>query len=136
MLHRVKKENDTHEGKWNGVWGKFEAGETPEECAIREIEEETGLVARDPILKGILTFPNFAKWEDWYVYIYEVYDFAGELIDSDEGNLEWIDDDQILSLNLWDGDKHFMQWMREDRFFSGKFVYVDKQLVSYEWVFH
>ena len=136
MLHRVKKENDTHEGKWNGVWGKFEAGETPEECAIREIEEETGLVARDPILKGILTFPNFAKGEDWYVYVYEVYDFSGELIDSDEGNLEWIDDDQVLSLNLWDGDKHFMQWMREGRFFSGKFVYVDKQLVSYEWVFH
>ena len=136
MLHRVKKENDTHEGKWNGVWGKFEAGETPEECAIREIEEETGLVARDPILKGILTFPNFAKGEDWYVYVYEVYDFSGELIDSDEGNLEWIDADQVLSLNRWDGDKHFMQWMQEGRFFSGKFVYVDKQLVSYEWVFH
>ncbi|NRH21112.1 8-oxo-dGTP diphosphatase [Candidatus Gracilibacteria bacterium] len=136
MLHRVKKENDTHEGKWNGVGGKFEAGETPEECAIREIGEETGLVARDPILKGILTFPNFAKGEDWYVYVYEVYDFSGELIDSDEGNLEWIDDDQILSLNLWDGDKHFMQWMQEGRFFSGKFVYVDKKLVSYEGVFH
>lgn len=89
-------------------------------------------MAHDPVLKGILTFPNFAKGEDWYVYVYEAYDFAGELIDSDEGNLEWIDDDQVLSLNLWDGDKYFMQWMQEGRFFSGKFVYVDKELVSYE----
>ena len=76
----------------------------------------------------MLTFPNFAKGEDWYVYVYEVYDFSGELIDSDEGNLEWIDDDRVLSLNLWDGDKHFMKWMKEGRFFSGKFVYIDKKL--------
>lgn len=136
MIHRVKKENDTHEGKWNGVGWKFEEGETPEECAIRETEEETGLKAENPVLKWILTFPDFAKWEDWYVFVYEIYDFSGELIESNEGNLEWVDDDKILSLNLWEGDKHFMQWMQEGKFFSGKFVYKDKKLESYEWYFH
>ncbi|MDD2908019.1 MAG: 8-oxo-dGTP diphosphatase [Candidatus Gracilibacteria bacterium] len=136
MLHRVKKENDTHEGKWNGVGGKFELGETPEECAIREIKEETGLIAKNPILKGILTFPNFAAGEDWYVFVYEFYEFSGEIIESNEGNLEWVNDENILSLNLWEGDKHFLKWIQEGRFFSGKFIYENKKLVSHEVTFH
>lgn len=136
MLHRVKKENDTHEWKWNGVWWKFEPGETPEECAIREIEEETGLKAENPVLRGILTFPDFAKWEDWYVFVFDIYDFTGELIESNEWNLEWIADEKILSLNLWEWDKHFMEWMSEWKFFSWKFIYKNKELESYEWYFH
>ncbi len=138
MLHRIKKENDIHEGKWNGVWGKFDPGETPEECMIREIEEETGLIARDPILKGIITAPMFAKWEDWYIFVYEIVDFSWELIECSEWDLEWIDDDRVLWLNLWEWDRYFMEWMQEkkDQIFSGKFVYEDGNLISHTGVFH
>ncbi len=136
MLHRNKKENDIHEWKWNGVWGKFEAGETPEECMIREIHEETGLIARAPVLRGMITAPLFAGWEDWYIWIYDIYEFEGELIDCNEWDLEWIEDSRVLSLNLWEWDRHFISWMREGRFFSGKFVYEDGELVSYSGVFH
>lgn len=136
MLHRVKKENDTHEWKWNWVGWKFELWETPEECAIREIKEETGLIAKNPILKWILTFPNFAAWEDWYVFVYEFYEFSWEIIESNEWNLEWVNDENILSLNLWEWDKHFLKWIQEGRFFSGKFIYENKKLVSHEVTFH
>ena len=136
MLHRVKKDNDIHEGKWNGVGGKLEAGESPEECAIREIFEETGLQAANPRLAGVLTFPLFAKGEDWYVFVYIVQEFEGTLIDSDEGNLKWIPDDEVMNLNLWEGDYIFLPWLQENIFFSGKFSYVDGELVSHKVTFH
>ena len=81
MLHRIKKENDMHQGKWNGLGGKFEPGETPEACAVREIYEESGLRVNDPELRGILTFPAFNDDEDWYAFVFVVRDFSGELID-------------------------------------------------------
>ncbi|MEN8194366.1 MAG: 8-oxo-dGTP diphosphatase, partial [Bacteroidota bacterium] len=90
MLYRNKKENDYHEGKWNGLGGKFEAGETPEECAIRELKEESGLAAKSLKLKGHLTFPLFDGKDDWYVFVFVIDKFEGELIDSDEGELRWI----------------------------------------------
>lgn len=136
MLHRVKKANDFHEGKWNGLGGKMELGETPEECVIREIEEEAGLKILEPHLRGILTFPAFAKEEDWYVFVYTADKFSGELIDSPEGRLEWIDDDKLLELNLWGGDRHFLKWIDEGRFFSGKFSYRDGELHEHNVVFH
>jgi 8-oxo-dGTP diphosphatase len=136
MIHRVKKQNDDHEGKWNGLGGKVERGESPEECAIREMKEETGLNVRDPELKGILTFPDFAKGHDWYVFVYVIRDFDGELIDSPEGNLAWIPDEKLLDLNLWEGDRHFLPWIEENRFFSGKFIYRDGAYVSHEVAFH
>jgi len=123
MLHRTKKENDYHLGKWNGLGGKFETGETPEECAVREIYEESGLLVKDPELKGLIVFPLFDKVNDWYVFIFRADKFEGELIDCAEGKLEWIDDDKLLDLNLWDGDKIFIPWMLEDGFFSSKFIY-------------
>ncbi|MDP3445616.1 MAG: 8-oxo-dGTP diphosphatase, partial [Ignavibacteria bacterium] len=94
MLHRVKKENDYHKGKWNGLGGKFEVGESPEECAKREILEESGLVVENPLLKGIITFPMFDNVKDWYVFVFTSDKFTGELIHSNEGNLEWIDNDK------------------------------------------
>lgn len=100
MLHRVKKNSDIHEGKWNGVGGKFEGCESPEECAIRETKEETGLDISDLKLRGILTFPNFLFGDDWIVFVYDAYKFSGELIDCNEGNLEWVCDFKILELNL------------------------------------
>lgn len=123
MLHRVKKENDYHKGKWNGLGGKFEAGESPEECAKREILEESGLVVENPLLKGIITFPMFDNIKDWYVFVFTSDKFTGELIHSNEGNLEWIDNDKLTDLNLWDGDKIFIPWLFQDRFFSAKFNY-------------
>ncbi len=75
MIHRIKKENDMHAGKWNGLGGKLEAGETPEECAIREIREESGLIVSNPLLKGFLTFPMFDGSDDWYAFVFLVNQF-------------------------------------------------------------
>src|SRR5512139_2172360 len=85
MVHRNKKANDMHLGKWNGLGGKLEPGETPEECAVREIYEESGLHVQQPVLKGLLTFPGFSNEEDWYAFVYVADQFSGELIDSPEG---------------------------------------------------
>jgi len=131
MVHRIKKANDVHSGKWNGLGGKLEAGETPEECAIREIYEESGLHARELILKGLLTFPQFANNEDWYAFVFVVPDFEGEIGDSPEGTLSWVDDDALLDLNLWEGDRHFLPWLDKPGIFSGKFVYTEGRLVEH-----
>ncbi len=136
MVHRTKKENDMHMGKWNGLGGKLEAGETPEECAIREIREESGLRVTGPILKGILTFPGFANDEDWYAFLFVAHEFEGDLIDSPEGTLKWVHDDELLDLNLWEGDRIFLPWLQQPHFFSGKFVYVDGRLTEHEVVFY
>jgi len=136
MIHRVKKANDMHQGKWNGLGGKLNPGESPEECAVREIYEESGLRVRDPQLKGFLTFPAFAKDEDWYVFVYVVKDFEGKLIDSPEGDLRWVDDTELPSLNLWEGDPIFLPWLEKPGVFSGKFIYKDGRLISHEIVYH
>ena len=125
MMHRVKKDNDMHEGKWNGLGGKLEKGETPEECAIRELKEESGLTAKNPKFKGILTFPSQFHGEDWYVFVFVIREFEGELIESKEGNLEWVKDSELLNLETWEGDKIFLKWLDKDEFFSRKFVYKD-----------
>lgn len=136
MVHRIKKANDMHQGKWNGLGGKLEPGETPEECAIREIYEESGLIVKNLVFKGMITFPGFANDEDWYTFIFVVDDFAGQLIDSPEGNLEWIDRDKLFQLNLWDGDRVFLNWLDRPGFFSAKFVYQDGQFIDYNVAFY
>jgi len=136
MLHRTKKENDYHEGKWNGLGGKFEPGETPEECAIRELLEESGLHVTNPELRGMLTFPAFDGVDDWYAFVFVAREFTGELIDSPEGDLAWIDDDKVLDLNLWPGDKIFIPWLNQERFFSGKFNYANGEFVDYSVQFY
>lgn len=135
MLHRVKKADDMHAGKWNGLGGKFESGETPEECVIREVREESGLTIREPRLVGLLMFPNF-KGDDWYVFAFIADEFEGELIESNEGHLQWIPDAEVESLPLWESDHVFLPWIREGRFFSAKFVYEGDELKGYEVVFH
>ena len=135
MVHRNKKANDIHEGKWNGLGGKFEPGETPEECVVREVLEESGLSIQNPKLCGLLMFPHF-KGNDWYVFVFTAADFSGELIDSPEGQLEWISDEKILSLNLWQSDHIFLPWIREGTFFSAKFEYDGDQMRNYDVVFH
>jgi len=136
MVHRIKKENDMHQGKWNGLGGKLEPGETPEECAIREIREESGLEVKHLILKGLLTFPLFAKNEDWYAFVYVVDQVEGDLIESPEGILEWVDNDKILELNLWEGDHIFLPWLERSGFFSAKFVYDNGQYIDHQVVFY
>jgi 8-oxo-dGTP diphosphatase len=135
MVFRNKKANDIHEGKWNGLGGKFEAGETPEECIIREVFEESGLFIRNPRLHGLLMFPNF-KGENWYVFVFTANDLTGELIDSPEGKLEWIPDEKIHGLNLWESDHIFMPWIQEGKFFSAKFEYEGDEMRGYSVVFH
>jgi len=136
MVYRNKKPNDMHEGKWNGLGGKFEAGETPEECVRREVQEETGLVIQNPYLHGLLMFPKF-KGDDWYVFVFTATEFDGELLESSpEGRLEWIDDEQLMSLDLWRSDHIFMPWIRESKFFSAKFIYEGDTMRDYEVIFH
>jgi 8-oxo-dGTP diphosphatase len=135
MVFRNKKANDIHEGKWNGLGGKFEEGETPEGCVIREVLEESGLSIRDPRLCGLLIFPKF-KGNDWYVFVFTATQFSGKLIDSPEGQLEWIPDEKILDLNLWESDHLFMPWIQEGKFFSAKFTYEEDKLKGHEVVFH
>jgi 8-oxo-dGTP diphosphatase len=136
MVHRIKKANDMHQGKWNGLGGKLDPGEMPEECAVREIYEESGLRVRNPQLKGLITFPAFDDFEDWYVFVYLVTDFEGDLIDSPEGNLQWINNTELKDLTLWDGDPIFMSWLDRPGIFSAKFTYNQGRLVSHEEVFY
>lgn len=136
MLLRNKKANDIHEGKWNGLGGKFELGESPEECAIREIEEESGLIATAPQLKGFLTFPRFKDGEDWYVLLFLVTRFHGELRESPEGHLEWIDNDRLLELNLWPGDRLFLPALDSPGFISAKLTYENGELVEQQLTHH
>ena len=97
----------------------------------------SGLVIANPQLHGFLTFPAFDGVEDWYVFVYTATEFAGDLIVSAEGNLEWIDDDKILDLPLWEGDQVFLEWMQRDQFFSGKFEYsTNGELTGHQVVFH
>lgn len=136
MLHRIKKADDMHAGKWNGLGGKLEPGETPEACVVREVWEESGLRLIDPRLRGVITFPQFSKGEDWYCFLFTATRFAGQLIDSTEGELAWIADGDLLQLNLWAGDRIFMRWLEDDRFFSAKFLYQAGELTKYEVVFY
>ena len=136
MIHRVKKQNDYHEGKWNGLGGKFEQGESPEDCAIREIEEECGLRVKSVTMKGFITFPMFDGKEDWYVFLFTAYDFTGKLIDSNEGNLAWIKNNKLTDLNLWDGDKIFIPWLFNDKYFSAKFNYENGKYINHEVFFY
>lgn len=136
MIHRIKKVGDMHAGKWNGLGGKLEPGETPEECAIREIWEESGLRVERLDLKGLLTFPAFAKDEDWYAFVFVASEFSGELIDSPEGVLHWVADSELLGLNLWEGDRIFLPWLERPGFFSGKFIYQDGRLVDHYVTFY
>lgn len=136
MVHRIKKQNDMHQGKWNGLGGKLEPGESPEECARREILEESGLRAGRLQLKGFLTFPSFSNDEDWYAFVYIATDLEGELIDSPEGTLAWIENDRLVELNLWAGDRIFLSWLGRPGVFSGKFVYRSGELVEYSAEFY
>ena len=136
MLHRIKKENDIHKNKWNGLGGKLEPGESPEDCVKREVFEESGLIIESPNLHGVITFPKFDGIDDWIVFVYTANNFDGNLIECDEGKLDWVSDDQLLNLNLWEGDKIFIPWLTQNKFFSAKFIYEKKKLINYDVIFY
>jgi len=136
MLHRTKKENDTHKWKRNWLWWKLESWESPEECVIREIKEESGLNIRNPKLKWFLTAPNFDWKDDWYIFLFIATDFDWELIDSPEWDLKRIEDKKILNLNLREWDKIFLKYLDQNWFFSWKFEYKNKKLINYKFTIH
>ena len=123
MLHRIRKKNDVNHDKWIGVGGKFERGESPEECLLREVKEETGYTLTSWKYRGIITFV-YAEDIVEYMSLYTADKYEGTQIDCDEGVLEWVDKDKISELNLWEGDRIFFRLLDErDDFFSLKLVY-------------
>lgn len=124
MLHRVKKKNDINHDKWIGVGGKFEQGESPEDCLLREAKEETGLTLTRWRYRGIVTFLSAADAEAEYMHLFTADGFTGTLKVCEEGNLEWIEKARLLELTLWEGDKIFLKLLEQDApFFSLKLTY-------------
>lgn len=129
MLHRISKKNDINRDKWIGVGGHFEHAESPEDCLKREIKEETGFTLNSFEFRGIVTFISDNDPAE-YMCLYTSKDFSGEIIECDEGKLEWVPIDKIESLNLWEGDKIFLRLLKEKvPFFSLKLVYKNGTLV-------
>ena len=127
MLHRVKKKNDMNRDKWLGVGGKFEQGESPEECMLREAKEETGLTLTRWVYRGIVTFVSGDYCE--YMHLFTADAFEGKLRDCDEGTLEWVETDRLTELPIWAGDKIFLRLLKEkEPFFSLKLVYEGERL--------
>lgn len=130
MLHRVKKVNDENHDKWIGIGGKFEPGESPEECMQREVTEETGLTAREWRYRGIVTFVS-DEWGTEYMHLFTCTGFTGTLRECDEGVLEWIDKRALLALPIWEGDKIFLRLLDEgEPFFSLKLNYSGDRLAA------
>lgn len=142
MLHRVKKKNDVNAGKWVGVGGHFEEGESPYDCAVREIFEETGFVPAALVYRGVVTFVS-DEWETEQMHLFTSDDFLGEdayprytggeetATDCIEGNLAWVEKPRVLSLPLWEGDRVFLSLLEKNEpFFSLKLVYRGDALVS------
>lgn len=166
MLYRDKKADDINQGKWVGVGGKFEAGESPEQCLVREVQEETGLTLREFRLRGLMTFVvegvvgaasaeagsavegesaaagelapvGEAASDPMLIFVYTATAFEGELTPCNEGTLQWIDTDRVCDLNLWEGDKLFWEWMQQsDKLFSAHFTYSGETLTRHEVTFY
>ena len=123
MLHRVSKKHDVNKDKWIGIGGHFEQNESPEECLLREAKEETGLTLTSWKFRGIVTFIS-EGWNTEYMCLYTADGYEGEIIPCNEGVLEWIRKEDLLKLNLWEGDKIFLKLLQENApFFSLKLAY-------------
>lgn len=130
MMHRVKKEHDINHDKWVGVGGHFEGDESPEECLLREVREETGLTLDSFRLRGIITFIS-DHWQTEYMFLYTAEEFHGEPHECDEGRLEWIEKSDAYDLPLWEGDKIFFRLLEQNiPCFSLKLRYEGEALVE------
>ncbi len=136
MLHRIKKKNDLNHDKWIGVGGKFEDGETPFDCARREIFEECGVKVKGLMYRGIVTFVS-DEYGTEYMHLFTASDYDGEIDYScNEGRLEWVKKEDVFSLPIWEGDKIFFKLLsKENRFFSLKLCYKGDTLVSHKLEF-
>ena len=131
MLHRVKKANDASHDKWIGVGGKCEADESPDECMLREVKEETGLTVTSWRYRGIVTFISDI-WPCEYMHLFTADSWEGKETDCDEGDLQWIDKERLFDLTLWPGDRIFLSLIMDPQqpFFSLKLVYKGDDLVE------
>ena len=130
MLHRIKKENDLNRDKWIGIGGKFEEGESPEECLAREVWEETGLTLTDRRYRGIVTFVS-DRWPAEQMHLFTADGFTGELKECDEGVLEWLEWSELTRIPHWEGDEIFLRLMEQNApFFSLKVCYEGDRLVD------
>ena len=130
MLHRVKKENDINRDKWIGLGGKFEEDESPEECLLREVYEESGLRLTSWRYRGIVTFVN-TKCSSEFMHLFTADAFEGTVGPCDEGELEWIKKSELMKLTLWEGDRIFLRLLETDEpFFSLKLSYDGDELTD------
>ena len=130
MLHRISKKKDGNKDKWIGVGGHFEKGESPEECLLREVKEETGLELTSYQFRGIVTFIS-DEWPDEYMCLYTADKYTGDIVNCDEGELVWVEKEKIMDLNIWEGDKIFLKLLMENQpFFSLKLEYKGDKLVN------
>ena len=134
MLYRNKKEADENAGKWIGIGGHFEEGESPDECMLREVREESGLVITDYRFRAVITFVS-DEYETEYMFLYTAKADSEEITECDEGELRWIDKESIMELNLWEGDRIFLKELldegrTEERFFTLKLEYSKGRLID------
>ena len=131
MLHRTVKKNDVTKDKWIGVGGHFEEDESPEECLLREVKEETGYTLTSYQYRGLVTFIS-GNGVTEYMSLFTADGFKGEAVPCDEGDLEWVEIDKVYDLNLWEGDRIFLRLLEERReFFSLKLVYDGRDTLIY-----
>lgn len=130
MLHRVSKDKDVNKDKWIGVGGHFEDGESPEECLLREVYEETGLKLTSYSFRGLITFVS-DEWPTEYMCLFTADAYEGSIKECDEGVLTWVPKSEILSLNFWEGDKWFLKLLEERQdFFTMKLSYNGDKLIE------
>ncbi len=133
MLHRTKKNDDQSHDKWLGVGGKFEDGESPEECMLREVREETGLTLTSYAFRGIVTFVSDC-WETEYMHLFTASEYEGVLSDCEEGELEWVPKEKVCGLHLWEGDRLFLERLNgTPDFFSLKLEYEGERLAAWKF---
>ena len=131
MLHRTKKKKDVNKDKWIGVGGHAEGNETPQECLLREVKEEPGLLLTSYKFRGLITFIS-DEYEAEMMCLFTADGYTGELITCDEGELEWVKKSDVPQLPTWEGDAQFLKLLLEDekRFFAMKLRYEGERLVE------